>query len=68
MAKKVSGRKGSFLVCAWLMNKIKLYSHEDLAIAVSRALKLRGFEAYTTIEQGNSNNTDEEQLACADAM
>jgi len=40
------------------MNKIKIYSDEDLSIAVSRALQLRGFEAYTTIEQGNSNNTD----------
>ena len=50
------------------MDKIKVYSDEDLSIAVSRALQLRGFKAYTTVEQGNSNNADEEQLACAHAM
>lgn len=47
------------------MGKVKIYTDEDLAIAISRALRLRGFEAYTTIEHGKSSSSDEEQLEYA---
>ncbi len=44
------------------MGKIKVYTDEDLDIAVSKALILRGFEASTTIEHGKSGSSDEDQL------
>ncbi|WP_442891831.1 DUF5615 family PIN-like protein [Dissulfurispira sp.] len=47
------------------MRKIKAYTDEDLDIAVSKVLKLRGFEASTTIEHGKSGSSDEEQLVYA---
>jgi predicted nuclease of predicted toxin-antitoxin system len=50
------------------MGKIKIYTDEDLAIAVSRALRLRGFEAFTTKEQEKSQNSDEEQLGYATSI
>lgn len=47
------------------MQKIKVYTDEDLDIAVSKALNLRGFEASTTIEHVKSGSSDEEQLVYA---
>ncbi len=35
-----------------MMDKVKIYTDEDLAIAISRALRLRGFKAYTIYRTG----------------
>lgn len=42
------------------MGKIKVYTDEDIDIAVSKALKLRGFEASTTLERKRCKSSDEE--------
>jgi len=47
------------------MERIKIYSDEDVTILVSKALSLRGFETYTTLEQGRCEGSDEEQLEYA---
>lgn len=51
-----------------MMDKVKIYTDEDLAIAISRALRLRGFKAYTTIDQGRANSSDEEQIEYATSI
>lgn len=33
------------------MEKIKIYTDEDVSIAVCKALRLRGFEVYATVEK-----------------
>ncbi len=50
------------------MGKIKVYADEDLDIAVSKALKLRGFEASTTLEKKRYKSPDEEQLEYATSI
>ncbi|MDA8339528.1 MAG: DUF5615 family PIN-like protein [Nitrospiraceae bacterium] len=44
------------------MEKIGVYSDEDVDTAVCRALKLRGFKTSTTIEHGKSGSSDVDQL------
>jgi hypothetical protein len=50
------------------MGKNKVYTDEDVDIAVSTALKLRGFEASTTLDHRKSGNPDEEQLIYATSI
>lgn len=50
------------------MRKIRAYTDEDVDIAVSTALKLRGFEASTTLDHRKSGNPDEEQLMYATSI
>ena len=50
------------------MEKIKIYTDEDVTISVCKVLKLRGFEAYSTIEKNRCESTDEEQLEYATSM
>ncbi|MEW6417423.1 MAG: DUF5615 family PIN-like protein [Nitrospirota bacterium] len=50
------------------MGKIKIYTDEDVALAISKALRLRGFESYTTTDQSRSKNSDEEQLEYATSI
>src|SRR4030065_2866623 len=50
------------------MGKIKIYTDEDVAISVCKVLRLRGFEAYSTIEKDRCESTDEEQLEYATSM
>lgn len=45
--------------------EIRIYTDEDVAGAVAKALKRRGFEVSTTPEHGNLELTDEEQLKFA---
>jgi predicted nuclease of predicted toxin-antitoxin system len=45
--------------------QIKIYTDEDIANAIAKALKRRGFEVSTTPEHGNFELTDEEQLKFA---
>jgi hypothetical protein len=40
--------------------QIKIYTDEDIANAIAKALKRRGFEVSTTLEHGNFELTDEE--------
>lgn len=47
------------------MGRIKIYADEDMDIAVSRALKLRGIDAASTIEHKRCGRLDEEQLEYA---
>ena len=48
--------------------QIKIYTDEDVAGAIAKALKRRGFEVSTTPEHGNSELTDEEQLEFATSI
>ena len=50
------------------MNKIKIYTDEDVAIVVSRALKLRGIDAFTTVEQRKCESSDLAQSNYAASM
>ncbi len=50
------------------MNKIKVYTDEDIAFAICKALRLRGFEIYTTFEAGKSANQDIEQVVYANSI
>ena len=50
------------------MEKIKIYTDEDVAISVCKVLRLRGFEAYATIEKDRCESTDDEQLEYATSM
>jgi predicted nuclease of predicted toxin-antitoxin system len=50
------------------MGRIKVYTDEDVDMAVGKALKLRGFEASTTLEEGKSASSDEEQLKYATSI
>lgn len=50
------------------MKKIKVYTDEDVTISVCKALRLRGFEAYATVERDKCESTDEEQLAYATSI
>jgi predicted nuclease of predicted toxin-antitoxin system len=45
--------------------QIKIYTDEDIASAIAKALRRRGFEASTTPEHGNFELTDEEQVKLA---
>lgn len=45
--------------------QIKIYTDEDIANAIAKALKRRRFEISTTPEHGNFELTDEEQLKFA---
>ena len=47
------------------MSEIKVYTDEDTDIAVSRALKLRGISASTTLDQNRCASSDERQLEYA---
>lgn len=49
-------------------NLIKVYTDEDVDIAVAKALRLRGFEATTTLEHGKLANPDEKQLIYATSI
>ncbi len=50
------------------MGKIKVYTDEDVDIAVSKALRLRGLEATTTLEHKRCESSDEEQLEYASSI
>lgn len=50
------------------MEKIKIYTDEDVAISVCKVLRLRGFEAYSTIEKDRCESMDEEQLEYATSI
>lgn len=50
------------------MNKIKIYTDEDVAFAVCKAFRLRGFEVFSTFEAGKSANQDIEQLEYANSI
>lgn len=47
------------------MTRIKIYTDEDVDIAISRALRLRGFDMYTTQNAGKKEASDEEQMEYA---
>ncbi|OFW52526.1 MAG: hypothetical protein A2163_08250 [Actinobacteria bacterium RBG_13_35_12] len=47
------------------MHRIAIYTDEDVDISVCRALRLRGFEVYSTREEGKNESSDEEQLLYA---
>lgn len=48
--------------------EIKIYTDEDVAHAIAKALKRRGFEVSTTPEHGNFELTDEKQLEFATSI
>lgn len=48
--------------------QIKLYTDEDVANAVAKALKRRGYDIMTTSEHGNYEFTDEGQLEFANSL
>ncbi len=48
---------------SWI--QIKIYTDEDIAGVVAKAIKRRGFEVSTTPEHDNFKLTDENQLAFA---
>jgi uncharacterized protein with PIN domain len=50
------------------MEKIKIYADEDVTVSVCKALRLRGFEAYATLEKSRCESTDEEQLEHATSL
>ena len=50
------------------MAKIRVYTDEDLDISISKALRLRGFKVWTTIEQKRCKSSDEEQLEYATSI
>ncbi len=50
------------------MGRIKVYIDEDVDIAVSKALRLRGLEASTTLEQERCKSSDNEQLEYASSI
>lgn len=50
------------------MSEIKVFTDEDIDMAVSRALKLRGFEASTTLEHERCRSKDEGQLEYATSI
>ncbi len=47
------------------MGKIKIYSDEDVDIAIAEGLKRRGVKAWSARDAGNLGLTDEEQLQYA---
>lgn len=49
------------------MNRLfaELYTDEDVSVLVAELLRVRGFSAVTTLEAGNLNASDEEQLEFA---
>lgn len=47
------------------MTEIKIYSDEDVNIAITEGLKRRGIKAFSCQEVGNIGLTDEEQLEYA---
>lgn len=51
-----------------MVSNIKIYTDEDVDIAVCKALRLRNVDAFTTLESGNSGNTDDEQLKFANSI
>ena len=50
------------------MSEIKVYTDEDIDIAVSRALKLRGISASTTLDHKRCASSDERQLEYAASL
>lgn len=50
------------------MGEISVYTDEDMDIAVSKALRLRGFEASATLDHNRCESTDEEQLEFATSI
>ncbi len=50
------------------MGKIKIYTDEDIDIAVSKALKLRGIDIFSTLECKRSSTTDDEQIEYAKSI
>lgn len=48
--------------------KIKIYTDEDVAGAVVKALRRRGYEALTTPECNRCGSTDENQLRYATSL
>ncbi len=49
------------------MTEIKIYSDEDVNIAITEGLKRRGIKAYSCQEVGNIGLTDEEQIDYANS-
>lgn len=49
------------------MTEIKVYSDEDVNIAITEGLKRRGIKAYSCQEAGNIGLTDEEQIKYANS-
>ena len=49
------------------MTEIKIYSDEDVNIAVTEGIKRRGITAYSCQEAGNIGLTDEEQIKYANS-
>ena len=47
------------------MSDIKIYVDEDVHGLIAKALRLRGWEALTTLEAKRSAATDEEQIRFA---
>jgi predicted nuclease of predicted toxin-antitoxin system len=47
------------------MAEIKIYLDEDVHPFVAQALRLRGWDALTTVEAGRRSSTDRDQLAFA---
>ena len=50
------------------MREIKVYTDEDIDIAVSRGLRLRGISAATTLDHNQCANSDEKQLEYAASL
>jgi len=50
------------------MKRIRIYTDEDVTISVCKALRLRGFEAFATIEENKCESSDEEQLEYATSI
>ncbi len=50
------------------MGRIKVYTDEDIDIAISKASRLRGLEASTTLEHKRCRSSDVEQLEYATSI
>jgi hypothetical protein len=50
------------------MRRLAIYADEDVTVAVSRALRLRAFDAAGAIERGQATKSDFEQLLYAHSI
>lgn len=50
------------------MKRIRIYTDEDVSISVCKALRLRGFKAFATIEENKCESSDVEQLEYATSI
>lgn len=50
------------------MKKIKIYTDEDVPNAIAKALKRRGYEAFTTPERNKCGTSDLEQIEYATSL